>query len=121
MGARMIEPTIEQLKDDLKSLKIVGGSQEAREAFWRLLDNYARTARLANALDAQLQQEREGREKLGKVLEDVHTLLTNLQPHIPQACIPGRGGFIDNYVSPALELARAALQPDPQAQAGEGL
>ena len=38
-----------------------------------------------------------------KTIQEVHDLLMNLQPHIPQACYPGHAGFIDNYIDPALE------------------
>ncbi len=37
--------------------------------------------------------------------------LTNLQPHIPQACYPGHEGFIDSHVDCAQEVLRAALTP----------
>jgi len=53
-----------------------------------------------------------------KALAEIEALLTNLQPHIAQACIPGHAGFIDNYVDPALEIARAALSADPVAADG---
>jgi hypothetical protein len=33
--------------------------------------------------------------------------LTNLQPHIEQACYPGRAAFIDNYIDPVIERIRA--------------
>ena len=64
----MTELSIEQLKDDLKSLQIVGYSQEAREAFWRLRANYARSARLAVTLHTQLHLEQEKRERTVKFL-----------------------------------------------------
>jgi hypothetical protein len=49
-------------------------------------------------------------EALRKALEAVEVHLTNLQPHIPQACYPKRAVFIDNYVNPCLEICRAALK-----------
>ena len=102
----MNELTIEQLRDDLKSLKIVGDSQEAREAFWRLRDNYARTARLALALDAQLQQEREGREKLREALSAIER----------EAVVAYMSAFNQGPAAETIvRLARAALaqiQPD---------
>ena len=51
----------------------------------------------------------EERDRLRAALEGVERLLTGLQPHIPQACLPKRAAFIDNYVSPALDLSRPAL------------
>jgi hypothetical protein len=45
-----------------------------------------------------------------EALRQIEAHLTNLQPHIPQACYPGHAGFIDNYVNPCLEIARRALQ-----------
>lgn len=50
-----------------------------------------------------------GESELLTVIRDVDRLLTNLQPHIEQACLPGHAGFIDNYVDPALEKLRGAL------------
>jgi hypothetical protein len=44
-----------------------------------------------------------------EALRRIEELLTNLQPHINDATFPGHAGFIDNYVDPALEIARAAL------------
>ncbi len=44
-----------------------------------------------------------------KALAEVERLLTYLQPHIEQACYPGRAAFIDNYVDPAVELIRTVL------------
>jgi hypothetical protein len=42
-------------------------------------------------------------------LRQAEELLTNLQPHIPQACMAGRSSLIDGYVDPALEIIRAAI------------
>jgi len=44
-----------------------------------------------------------------EVIYEVEKLLTNLQPHIPQACYPGKEKIIDNYIDPALELLRSAI------------
>ena len=44
-----------------------------------------------------------------EALEKIESLLTNMQPHIEQACKPGHAQFIDNYVGPALEIARAGI------------
>ena len=41
------------------------------------------------------------------LLRYVDDQLTNMQPHIEQACYPGRAGFIDNYVDPVIERIRA--------------
>lgn len=43
------------------------------------------------------------------VIREVERLLTNLQPHIPQACYKDRQQFIDNYVDPALEILRSHI------------
>lgn len=51
----------------------------------------------------------------GEALRQIETYLTNLQPHIPQACFPGHAAFIDNYVDPCLKIARAALSSVPVA------
>lgn len=40
------------------------------------------------------------------LLQYIDDQLTNLQPHIVQACYPGRAGFIDNYVDPVIERIR---------------
>ena len=40
------------------------------------------------------------REKMQKA----HDELMNLQPHIPQACIAGHEGFIDDHVDAAMNL-----------------
>lgn len=51
-------------------------------------------------------------------LRELDRLLTNLQPHIPQACKDGHSGFIDSYVDPAIEIVRdliAALSPKEEA------
>jgi hypothetical protein len=56
---------------------------------------------------------KEGRQESEKVLSDIERLLTNLQPHIPQACYPGHEVFIDNYVDQALDIIRAALASYP--------
>lgn len=40
------------------------------------------------------------------LLNYIDCQLTNLQPHIEQACYPGRSGFIDNYVDPVIERIR---------------
>lgn len=56
-------------------------------------------------------------DALTEALEYAEGMLTNLQPHIPQACYPGRQKFIDNYVDPVLEKLRAALAA-PQQGAG---
>ncbi|BBP82417.1 hypothetical protein PHLH8_20590 [Pseudomonas sp. Pc102] len=45
-------------------------------------------------------------------------MLTNLQPHIVQACYPGRARFLDNYVDPVLDKFRALLSTR-QAEEGE--
>lgn len=44
-----------------------------------------------------------------QTLRYVESMLTNMQPHIPQACYPGRAAFIDNYVRPILERIHALL------------
>lgn len=44
-----------------------------------------------------------------KALDRIEELLVNLQPHIEQACYPGHDVFIDNYINPALDTARSAL------------
>lgn len=64
-------------------------------------------AEAAAALDALEAENRRLREAVQKA--DDH--LTNLQPHIPQACYPGREGFIDSHINCAQEILRAAL-PD---------
>lgn len=54
-----------------------------------------------------------------ETLKYVESMLTNLQPHIPQACYPGRAAFIDNYIEPVLERVRAAItQPVQPAKYG---
>ncbi|WP_271103736.1 hypothetical protein [Pseudomonas tohonis] len=45
-------------------------------------------------------------------------MLTNLQPHIVQACYPGRARFLDNYVDPVLDKFRTLLSTR-QAEEGE--
>jgi len=50
-------------------------------------------------------------------LRAIESELTNLQPHIPQACYPGREGFIDVYVDVALEKLRtliASMEAQPE-------
>lgn len=54
----------------------------------------------ADTLRAQLAE----RDALLRYVDDQ---LTNMQPHIEQACYPGRAGFIDNYVDPVIERIRA--------------
>jgi hypothetical protein len=47
------------------------------------------------------------------VIREVEELLTNVQPKIASNCLPGRAGFIDNYIDPALKKLRAALAAMP--------
>ena len=49
-------------------------------------------------------------EALEAALRDADGHLTNLQPHIPQACYPGQEGFIDAHVDEAIRVIRAALE-----------
>jgi ABC-type nitrate/sulfonate/bicarbonate transport system substrate-binding protein len=49
-------------------------------------------------------------EALEAALRKADDHLTNLQPHIPQACYPGRRGFIDAHVDAAVLVIRAALE-----------
>ena len=49
-------------------------------------------------------------EKRKVALENIYKELMDLQPHIPQACIPGHEPFIDTHVDRALEFAKKALE-----------
>ena len=49
-----------------------------------------------------------------EALEAIHTLLMNLQPHIPQACHPGHAVFVDNYVNPCLAICAKFLAEGPR-------
>ncbi|MCY1356892.1 hypothetical protein D9M69_433580 [compost metagenome] len=53
---------------------------------------------------------REEVARLYRLLATVHRGLMNLQPHIEQACLPGRAVFIDNYVDPLLGEVGKALE-----------
>lgn len=46
--------------------------------------------------------------ELLEALRQIEESLVNLQPKIPQACYPGHEVFIDNYVNPCIQIARAA-------------
>ena len=48
-------------------------------------------------------------KRLAESLKEVRDELTNLQPHIPDACYPGREKFIDSHVDVALGKITAAL------------
>jgi len=39
-----------------------------------------------------------------EAIQAIHALLMNLQPHIAQSCLPGHAVFIDNYVTPCMEI-----------------
>ena len=54
----------------------------------------------ASDLAAELRECREA-------LKFAESKLTNMQPHIEQACYPGRAKFIDNYVDPVIDRIRA--------------
>jgi hypothetical protein len=70
----------------------------------RLIRERAEAATRIEALEAEVARLRGAVQKA-----DDH--LTNLQPHIPQACYPGHEGFIDSHVDCAQEILRAALTP----------
>lgn len=46
--------------------------------------------------------------KTGK-LQEIHNLLMNLQPHIPQCCIKGKEGYIDIYVDSAMDKLQTLI------------
>jgi hypothetical protein len=63
-------------------------------------------------LQAKLTEAEKDAVRLRDTVVKVESLLTNLQPHIPQACYPKHAAYIDNYVDPALESLRSAIARD---------
>lgn len=51
------------------------------------------------------------RRSLLKAVQEAHDELINLQPHIPQACIPGHEPFIDSHVDKAIEILASLQDP----------
>lgn len=88
------------------------GERKQGNGRWRKYDEgerLERRAALAKQDAAPTSASTVPAEALLEIIRDVDHLLTNLQPHIPQACHPGREGFIDNYIDPALEKLRSVL------------
>jgi hypothetical protein len=75
-----------------------------------LLCGEAQLTAFAARIREEATKEREAMAAVCKAAKEAEELLTNLQPHIPQACYPGRAVFIDNYVDPALDALRSAIE-----------
>lgn len=42
--------------------------------------------------------EKNNRDDMIKTLDNIERLLMNMEPHVPQACYPGKERLIDNYL-----------------------
>lgn len=98
--ARDAGPAMEQLAADRAAFEAAGESARDRLAL--------RVEELQQAVQARLAAERQVAQLLAAI-EYSEGMLTNMQPHIPQACHPNRAAFIDNYVDPVLERLRAEI------------
>ena len=119
---------IDALKSDLRESREAGVAGDSMYTGMRhRAEDYEReNEQLRAILDGheprirKLRDRAEAAEAKLKIAEEalceVDRQLTNLQPHIPQACMKGHEGFIDSHVDVAIEAARGALS---KIQAGE--
>ncbi|WP_236234482.1 hypothetical protein, partial [Pseudomonas tohonis] len=68
----------------------------------------------ADVAERERDQLRAELDAIREVVAFAEGQLTNLQPHIVQACYPGRARFIYNYVDPVIERLRAVEAIPPQ-------
>jgi len=54
--------------------------------------------------------EKERIKELEDTLKAIEVHLTNLQPHIVQACVPGHAQFVDTYIDAALEEVKKVMR-----------
>jgi hypothetical protein len=88
--------------------RMAAGIQRWVQAFQALVPEEAKAR-----VDAKLEAAEARVRELEAGMEQIDAHLTNLQPHIPQACYPKHAAFIDNYVNPCLQIARALRREAP--------
>lgn len=85
---------------------------EAKENLVKAQTNDRENIQHAIAWRSRYEQERAAHGVTRANLVKINDLLENMQPHIPQACIPGRESFIDNYIGPCLEICRQVVEDE---------
>lgn len=65
--------------------------------------------KMVSVLNEDIRELRAENKRLRAALLEAERHLVNLQPHIPQACIPSHESFIDSHVDVAITTIRVAL------------